>query len=246
MKKHLGKARYPLILLLTVAIVVLFVRIQSIRDTRAALFYPEPTPAQLATALVRAGLDPEALAAAGVAPSAVNTVISDVADHMTDNPGSLELADTAYAAARQERDQLKRVIQSGRATQEQINAYPGALGQLALAQTQRRSALDDIFSAGTATLSQSQRDTLAAIRDNADWDLPLEFLVIDRSEADWVQLRDYLANERVSAQLGDDPDASAQAALTQLRSNPLVAAADANLDTNLTVVELAWEQALDQ
>jgi hypothetical protein len=246
MTKHLGKARYPLILLLAVAIVALFVRIQSIQDTRAALFYPEPTPAQLATALVRAGLDPEALAAAGVSPSAIDTVVGDVVDHMTANPGSLELADSAYAAARQERDQLKRVIQSGRATQEQIDAYPGAVGGFALAQSQRQSALDDVFTAGTATLSQGQRNTLISLRGNAAWDLPLEFLVLDLSEADWVQLRDYLANERVSAQLGEDPDGSAQAALTQLRSNPLVATADANLDTSLAVVELAWHQAVDQ
>jgi hypothetical protein len=246
MRKHLGKARYPLILLLAVAIVALFVRIQSIQDTRAALFYPEPTPAQLATALVRAGLDPEALAAVGVSPSVINTVVGDVAEHMTDNPGSLELADTAYAAARQERDQLKRVIQSGRATQDQVDAYPSAQGQFALARAQRQSALDDIFAASTATLSQSQRNMLASIRGNADWDLPLEFLVLDRSEADWVQLRDCLANERVSAQLGEAPDANAQAALTQLRSQPLVAAADANLDANLAVVQLAWHQAVGQ
>jgi len=248
MKRHLGKARYPLILILTVAIVALFVRfhLADNGDAKASMFYPEPTPGELATALTRAGLDAEALAAAGVAPNAVATVVGNVAEHMTDNPGALELADTAYTAARRQRDQLKRTIQSGRASQEQLEAYPGAQGQFAQARAQRQAAIDDIFTAGTVSLSNSQRGTLTALRGHADWDLPLEFLVVDRSEADWVQIRDGLANERIAAKLDEDPDANAQTALSQFRGNPMVTTARANIDANLAVVELAWQQALDQ
>ena len=245
MKKHLGKARYPLILLLAVAVVAVFVRIQYVRngEAKASMFYPEPTAAQLASALIRAGLDAESLTAAGVLPNAVATVVGDVADYMTEHPAALELADADYASARQERDQLKRTIQSGRATQEQVNAYPTAATGFAAAQAQRQDALDDISDAGTVSLSNSQRSALSAIRGNAGWDLPLEFLAVDRTEPQWVQLRDCLANERIAGRLDEDPDADAQTALTQLRSNQQVATARANLDANLAVVELAWVQA---
>ncbi len=59
MRKHLGKARYASILVLAVVAGVLVVRLQFVRDgteRAAAMFPPSPT-ADLATALVRSGLE---------------------------------------------------------------------------------------------------------------------------------------------------------------------------------------------
>ena len=88
----------------------------------------------------------------------------------------------------------------------------------------------------TFTIGRGTEVVCAAIR-------ALEFLVVDRSEAEWIQLREGLANERVAAKLGQAPDPIARAALAEFRSHPLVAAARANLDANLAVVTTAWEQA---
>ena len=70
--------------------------------------------------------------------------------------------------------------------------------------------------------------------------------MVDRTEVQWVQLRDYLANERIAEKLGEEPDANAQAALAQIRNNLAVSTAKANLDANLAVVELAWAQAVGE
>jgi hypothetical protein len=248
MKRHLGKARYPVILVLLIAAVAIFLRIQLVENgkAKAAMILSVPTSAELALALHRVGLDPEALTAAGVSPSAVDTVVGDAVEHLMVNLPLIEVADDAWAQSRQQCDQLKRVIQSGRATQEQIDAYPGARSQLALTKAQRQSALDDLFSAATDALSGSLCNTLATICGNRNWVLPIEFLVIDRPEPEWVQLRDCLANERIADNFAEDPDPDAQASLAQIRANPLVAAAKANLDANLAVVESAWEQAVSQ
>jgi hypothetical protein len=248
MKRHLGKARYPAILVLLIAAVAIFLRIQLVENgkAKAAMLLSVPTSAELALALHRVGLDPEALTAAGVSPSAVETVVGDAVEHLMVNLPLIEAADDAWAQSRQQCDQLKRVIQSGRATEDQIEAYPEARNQLALAEAQRQSLLDDLFSAATDALSESLRNTLATIRGNRNWDLPLEFLVMDRPEPEWVLLRDCLANERIADNFGEDPDPDAQAALAQIRSNPLVAVAKANLDANLTVVATAWHQAVGE
>ena len=249
MRKHLGKARYPALVVLVAVVMVLFWRTQLVDRTRAhaAVLPLLPTSSELATGLIRAGLDPEALAAAGLSPGNVTALVGDAYEHLIANQTALELADAAHAQARQQADQLKRVIQSGRASQEQIDAYPAATLEVSQIQTQRQLLLAGIFEAATADLSQSKRNTLAAIRANRDWKLPLEFLTVDRTEAQWVELRDCLANERIAAEIDDEePDSQAQAVLAQLRGIPAVASARANFDANHAVVMTAWEQTVGQ
>ncbi len=242
MKKHLIALRVILILGVAVCVVVLY---RSVELTARALSLQwMPSGAQVAHGLLRAGLDPEALTAAGLSAGAVTTLISDAYGHLVDSPGVIDLADAAYAQAKPECDRLERLVRSGRANPEEINACVAARMAVTLAESQRESLLGDMFSAGTWGLSEAQRSTLAAIRSNSNWDLPTEFLVVDHTEAEWVQLREALANERIAAKLGEDPDPGAQAILAQFRSNPLVAVARANLDANLDVVSSAWDQAL--
>jgi hypothetical protein len=248
MKRHLGKARYPAIIVLAAVAVVLFLRFQINEDEKAnaAILPLLPTTHELAGTLYRVGLDPQALTAAGVSPSTTSTLIGDVVEHLIVNQAVIELADNAWAQSRKQCARLKRTIQGGRATDEQVNAYQAAKAAFAQAGMQRHSALGALFNIATNGLNNTKRSTLTTIRANRQWELPVEFLVVDRTEAQWVRLRHYLANERVAAKLGEDPDPDAQAALAQLRSNPLVAAAKANLDANLNVVNNAWNQAVGQ
>ncbi len=243
MKKHLIALRVTLILGAAVCVVVLYRSAEL--TARALSLQGAPSSAQVANGLLRAGLDPEALTAAGLSPGAATTLISDAYGHLIDNPGVIDLADAAYAQAKPECDRLERLVRSGRATPEEVNACGAARMALTLAESQRESVLSDMFSAGTWGLSEAQGSTLAAIRSNSNWDLPTEFLVVDHTEAEWVQLREALANERIAAKLSEDPDPGAQAILAQFRSDPLVAMARANLDVNLDFLSSVWEQALD-
>ncbi|MCH8151434.1 MAG: hypothetical protein IH830_03560 [Planctomycetes bacterium] len=246
MTKHLGKARYPAIIMLGIVFAVVYVQVHSIEQARARalMLLVAPTADELAAAMLRIGLGPAQLTAAGGSPSAVATVVDDSLVDMIANPAAIELADAAFAGPKQQCDLLKRVIQSGQATPEQITTYVAAMTQLSFAEDQRHSVLNGLLTSATASLSASQQNTLAAIRGNRNWDLPIELLTVDRTEAQWVQLREALANERISAKLGEEPDPEAQALLQQLRGNPLVATAKANLDANLAVVTTAWEQAI--
>jgi hypothetical protein len=243
MTRQIGKARYPAIALLAIASVVLFFRLQSIESARVSAAILLPTPEEVASALIRAGLDPQALAAGGLSIGAVQTVVGNVEAFLAAHPGSLQFADSARAEARQQNDQLTRVVQSGTATEDQVNTLPTARAELAQAEAQLTSLLNEIFDTGTASLPQGQRATLIALRANRNWGLPVEFLVVDRSEPQWVQLRDCLANERISQELDESPDPEAQAWLAQYRANPLVASAKANFDANLGSITAAWNQS---
>ncbi len=245
MRKHLGKARYASILLLAVVAAILLFRLSFVNNgpRRAAAMFPAPTASDLAIGLIRAGLDPEALAAAALSSQQVNAAMTRVSQYLVDHQAELELADAARAQARIQCDGLRRVIQSGTATQEQVDAFPAAQASLAQAESQLNGLVNGVFDAATGGLPQAQRTTLATIRANRAWDLPVEFLVADGPEAQWVQLRDALANERISQDLDESPDPEAQAWLAQCRGNPLVASAEANLDANLASVTAAWNQA---
>jgi hypothetical protein len=207
-------------------------------------------PDDFQPALIRAGLDPKALAASGIVAGGVIPLLQAAADQMNANPTALPQADTARAAARVLSDQLLRKIQSGLASQEEVAGYQTALADFNAATTQRQTALDAIYNAATANLAEGTKTTLGRIRSNRaqDWsrDYPTEFLVISRQEAEWVTLRDCLANEHIAVKHPDLLSEDDRAKLTAWRADPAVSAAKSALDQNLTAVTNAWNTATGQ
>ncbi len=204
---------------------------------------PVPPPHDFKVTLLRAGLSPEALAAAGVSSGSISSALSAAAQSLAGSPDALVTADAAYATARVNSDRLERLIQSGKGHEQEVAAYQAAKTTLATAETERQAVLDGIFAAATANLSSAQRTALTNLRANASWNLPKEFLVVNRDQAEWVRLRDALANEKISHKLGDEADAGAQTQLANWRANSSVAAARTALDTNLPQIRTNWNAA---
>jgi len=194
--------------------------------------------------LIRAGLDAKALAAAGLSANTATVLAQATITHLAANPTALAAADTAYATARRESDRLKRRIESGTGSGEDVASYQTQSAALEAATAQRQAALDAIFNAATAGLTQSQRTTLSTIRANRVLsDAPVEFLTVNRTQVEWVQLRDDLANEHIAVKYSDTLDAHAQTQLATWRAVPAVASAKAGLDTNLAAVTSAITSA---
>ncbi|MBI5283451.1 MAG: hypothetical protein HY874_00010 [Chloroflexi bacterium] len=202
-----------------------------------------PPPADFRVILLRAGLKPEALAAAGIAPSSIASALQSAAQSIAAAPSALATADADFAHARGESDRVERLIQSGKGTPADVSAYQNAKAALATATAQRSAVLDQLFASATANLSAAQRTALTNLRANAAWNLPPEFLVVNRSQEDWVRLRDALANEKIARKLHDQPDAGAQAQLANWRASVAVAAARTGLDTNLAQIRTNWNAA---
>ena len=205
---------------------------------------PRPDP-DLVEALLRSGLDADALAAAGVTADADATeVVDDVKAHLVTGLTDLRDADSDYATQRNLVDSLRRKVRSGLASQEEITQLATAKTDLATATSDRETALDAIFDAGTADLSQSSTDLLETIRGNRHWKLPLEFLTGDRTEQEWVDLRDALADERISANFeGEEVSAGSASLLSTCRAVQCVSTARSNLDTHCGHIQAAWDSA---
>jgi len=205
---------------------------------------PAAVVSDLDVRLIRAGLDAKALAAAGVSANAATALVSAANAHLTDHTAALPNADAAFAAARRETDRLKRLIESGHGAQEDVGNYQTQNTALAAATADRDAALAAIVAAATAGLASDQKTALARIRANQTWkEVGVEFLVVERTEAQWVALRDALAAERIAAAAGDELPQATQTLLATARANGPVAAAHASLGTNLAGLTAAWNAA---
>lgn len=243
-RSHRGAVRITAILVLAVAVLALSWMTMYPRSAQAD---PQPpTASALAVALIQCGLDAKSLCAAGVPSGSISGVVSDVREEMTDHPGSLETAQQSLGSARSQHDQLQRLIQSGLGTAQDLTTFASASSSLSSAQGSVNSTLSSLFTAGTADLATAQRNILSTTKANraAGWTHPVEFLTVTRTEAQWVELRNALANERIALALGEAPSAEAQAILSAARSDGTVSSAIASLQVNLPAVEAAWTSAL--
>ena len=113
------------------------------------------------------------------------------------------------------------------------------------AAAQRETLLSGVQTTATSGLTETQKTALTNLRANSSWNLAKkEFMVVNHSEAEWVALRDALANERISAELGEEPDTGCQALLTTYRANSAVITATTGLGAqNLAAIRSAWSAA---
>lgn len=208
--------------------------------SRTAVF---PLPSDFKEKLLRAGLHPRALCAAGLTSGIILPSLQAAADAMNSAPSAMDNADLSYASSRVAADALARKIQAGKASQEEIASYPALRTALESAVAARQTVLDGYFSAATANLTANQRAALTNIRANKGWELPAEYLVANRAEAEWVALRDALANERIAPGVPGSLNASAQTLLATVRADPAVSAARSSIESSLTNVTTSWNTA---
>lgn len=205
-----------------------------------------PEPADLKLVLYRAGLKPEFLAAAGVSPSQVRTVVANMRTHLSTAMPRIEQADSSYAAAKRQVDQLRRLVRQGKATSEQVSDLATAKSALDTATSQRDALIEAAFDAAAESLGTETVALLSIVRANdRKWDLPTPFLTVNRTEAEWLNIRDALANQRISEDLGTEPNPDLQTLLGQANANATVAAATQRLQ-NLNEITTAWENEAEE
>lgn len=198
----------------------------------------------LVTTLHRVGLDPASLAAAGVTGNAAGGIVSALKSHFVSSPSTLAEADTAYASARVAHDQLDRKVAAGNVSGQDVVALQQAVANLASATTTRTNALNAAFTAATANLSEGQKTTLSTIQANRSWELALPYLAANRTQSEWVALRNALANKKISTKYGEAADPAATQLLQTVDATAAVSNAKANSETYLAAVTTAWNSAV--
>jgi len=199
---------------------------------------------ELEGTLARIGINPTNLTAAGFTVNQAQTVAAAGAASVRSRIEAIRVADNLLATAQGEYARLRNLIQSGRATEQDRTAYAAARIAAAQARSAQASVLDSLFQAATTDLPAEPVTELQVLRTNSKWNMDAPYLSVARTEAEWVALRDALADNRISSGLGATPDPRGQALLTNVNADPMVSAARTNIQNNLDGVTAAWNQAI--
>jgi hypothetical protein len=201
------------------------------------------TTFEVATTLSAAGLDAQSLAAAGLSGPEATSLLSRARSHLQEHIQTLRDADSARAASQASYDALRRRVESGLASEADLSNLATAASALGSAQASRQSALDALSSDATSQLDPAKVIRLATLRGNHGWEVPIQYRAANRSQPDWVALRDALANDRIAARRGEDPDPAAHQLLLDAQANANVSAAASSLQ-NLPDLQAAWNQGV--
>ena len=100
-----------------------------------------PSNDGLEVALLRAGISAEHLAAVGVPAQSVSALLDAASSHWAQNASALAAADEAYGAAKPASDRARRLIEAGKATQQDLAEYQTQSAAAASASAAQESAL---------------------------------------------------------------------------------------------------------
>lgn len=216
-----------------------------------AMADPEPAPPtglEVATALARVGVGPLTLAAAGVTEESAALLIADMHEYLGEHDGSPASEDAVLGAARSQRDRLRGLARAGTASGADIEAIAGAESSLSAAESALDARLDAMWDLVAARLTSEQAALIARLRDVPEVFrgsvISVEFGAAERSDTQWMALREALAAERLAAEDGVAMDQALAALLASARAESAVNAAGSNISVRLAGLQTAWDQAL--
>lgn len=202
-----------------------------------------PTARELRSFLGELGLLPGPLAAAGVSAVQTTALVSAAREHMTQHSATLPAARERVRSLRTQIASLANLASTGRATQQQHADLQSLRGSLNGSEASLAGMRAEALAAITAGLNPAQRSLLATFAANAGREVPMEYLAVSRTDAEWVTLRDSLIQRRVDTQ-NNVENSEAAARVTAAQGDPSVTAARNNLAANADAVASAWATAL--
>ncbi len=200
--------------------------------------------ATLANTLSRGGLSAEALTAAGVEGSEVSGIVSAARTFLAGETTTLEALDQAVLVSRQDRDRLTRSVRTGIDSEVIVPALEAARLAYAADVAARDAFLEGVFDAATGNCTAEDRARLELILAHRGHGVPVEYLVVTRTDAEWVALREALAAERIAVEYEEEAlDSASQSLLATCRAASSVATARACLDNHLASMASSWDLA---
>ncbi len=212
-------------------------------------FRSPSTPIEIEAALGELGLTPKTLCAAGFNAQQTAAFTSAAATYARANIATYRAAMDDAGSARGNVARLTHLIQGGAGSAEDLTALAAAQSALTTALAQKQAFLDAAFSDGASAVNGGGGTVITllnTVRANSRaWDLPASYLGDNRSEHDWVALRDALANDRISTKLNIDPNPTCHQLLLTAQATTNAANAFTNLQ-NLPDITAAWTNCFNQ
>ncbi len=203
-----------------------------------------PINVALQDALYRSGLNPEALAAAGVTPGQVAAICDALRADLVEAQPILAAADAGVAEGRASVGRLSRLVRSGKATAAEVAELATCKTACDAALAQRQTCMGNFHAAACAVLPEAQRTALMNIQSNSQWKVPVPYQVVNRTPEQWMQLEEFLDIERIETRWGHEVPSEVTTVLAAARADAAYAAANAAYDTNLAALKIAANSSI--
>ncbi|MBX3377512.1 MAG: hypothetical protein KF678_10980 [Phycisphaeraceae bacterium] len=219
----------------------------NVAAVRMAKYQQTPAPIEVEAALGQLGLTPKVMAAANLSAEQTGAFAAAAAAYVREHIAAYRIARDAVYTAHNQANLLRRQIRGSNTTAQTLTDYAASLAAVETARSQQHGVLNSALAAAAEEISPAALTLLNTIRANKlKWTaMPERFLGDSRSPAEWVALRDAVANERISGELDVDPDPACQQLLTVARGTLNSIAAQSNM-ANLAEIQAAWTAAMGQ
>jgi len=197
----------------------------------------EPSVSDVQLQLVRHYLIPDALCAAGVASSSIDEVVIAAADAIEEEWDDLTAAESALRAQQVTVGTLKKQIAAGDADSQALAEFAQAETDLAAAQAAYDTQLAVIDTAFLAQMTSAEQNAFLKIRENQSRGVPMQYMVLDQTEEEWLDLRRALAEIRTS----EAPSTEATQTVQGYDANYAVSLAKTHLSSSQAAVKAAYD-----
>lgn len=205
-----------------------------------------PSSLRLELVLHTIGLDPKTLTASGVDAAQVQVLVREARTALENVNDALVVAESELSALRVREADLERMVRAGIDRENALQALTQARVALADAEQRVASARQAIWNAATAHLQSGVVSKVQRVAQARRWELPIEYAAAERSEQEWVELREALSHVRWCQSRGESVDESASSVVSRENSRTEVAEAKVRLDTYFDVVSASFRSAVDE
>jgi hypothetical protein len=208
------------------------------RSSATSMKRPDPAPPVAVHYLDVLGLSPDALAAAGLNAEQAAQIKENLDGHFEEMGLGLQGAIDAWGVAYREEDLARRAVQSGKGTVENLTAKSATL---ATALSNKNSAINAAAAAALDQIDNAVVEKLARIKANRPMNVPVQYLVTDRTQEQWRQLRDALSHKKQRDALSRESDADATTVINDANAEAATIAAAAGIASNLAGITAAMQ-----
>lgn len=199
---------------------------------------PIPLVNEVRQLLIRLAISPESAAAAGVTPSQVQDMFDAAAQFCDAYREQARQAHEAVNLGRDAVESVRRTVFSSEATRN--TALATAEQQLTQAISQQNQLYQTAHDAITASLDPAVRTRIGLVRQSVEHRVGIEYLVVTRSDSQWLDLKKALEHVRSCRVSGTEPTAEMVAIVQTADADQVVAQAKQRLNTTLSALRNAW------
>jgi hypothetical protein len=194
--------------------------------------------------IVRAGLDPRSLVAAGFTAQDATLIVGHAVEFLAEHTLEMREVESQLADARKALPRLENAAIAGEPAPGAAKALTQGRSLISSLEAQVRDFEAAVFAAGTNGLDQGKVARVASIKASRTSGLPLEFRLQARSDEEIVALRDALAARDIATRAGSEPSDAASQIITSA-STPDCNEAASRLG-NCAAVTTAWNAAVGE